>query len=410
VRYPHTEQPGWIEDETQIRDWVEYTVMSLKMDSSPGYPLRELASTNGELIDRFGFDTVVDMCISFVNVFMEWDGCGSVEDLLVAGLLPVFHMFVKVEPVDRERKLLEKFKPRLIWGDALPFQVLTRMLCSTQNNTEIRNWRSIPSKSGIGFTKEMCMDTLKSVQHLREPMSGDVSGFDFSWRGIDFRKEAVDRVMLVKNPSPLFAGSMIKLFWLFSWKGMVLSDGSMYLQTHPCVQPSGGYVTSSSNSRKSVRDSYMVQLPDWDSYVREALLRLEFSKTEVIGCIAQGDDRVESRANNAKERYAQLGQKLKFYERFSTHPEFCSMIYRENEFTPVNLAKNIYSFLGGAPTFERVYALASMYAGTPHHEQVFQIIWEALNSSGGGGEDTRVTSLSTTNNASAQEIQEGQCA
>jgi len=226
----------------------------------------------------------------------------------------------------------------LIFEVSLVDEMLDRIGCTLQNQTEIENNASIPSKVGTGFSQEKISEVREYVKSFGvAPDHNDMQGWDTSVQGWEFDLEAEHRALLAGvTPDSPFAIYLSNIFYLRSYKVLILSDGTVLEQTERFYQPSGAYCTSSSNSRMRVSSHVMIG-----------------GKS----CAAQGDDAVTDPVENSIEKYATLGHVCKANPAVEGF-EFCSHLYRNDGITySLNAAKMTYSLLGKGGTVEEKQAL-----------------------------------------------------
>jgi hypothetical protein len=212
-------------------------------------------------------------------------------------------------------------KLRLISNVSMVDEVVDRLLFGTQNNIEIANWDTLPSKPGIGFTDEMIkqihdevMERMKS-HHVAE---GDSSNWDWSVQGWELQAEADMRIKLYGlDPESLGARLIRNRIFCVSWSVFVMSNGRMFAQRMPGIMLSGWYNTSSSNSR---------------------IGRLTAVLAGALWSIHMGDDFLADFSVKFKEKFEALGHTLKLFKPIDPEAyEFCSTMYPSG--APVNIWK-----------------------------------------------------------------------
>nr|QOY47063.1 RNA-dependent RNA polymerase [Turnip yellows virus] len=256
------------------------------------------------------------------------------EELIRNGLCDPIRLFVKGEP--HKQAKLDEGRYRLIMSVSLVDQLVARVLFQNQNKREIALWRAIPSKPGFGLsTDEQVLDFVKGlarqvgttptevVANWKNYLTPtDCSGFDWSVADWMLHDDMIVRNRLTIDLNP--ATERLRSCWLrcISNSVLCLSDGTLLAQTHPGVQKSGSYNTSSSNSRIRVMAAF---------------------HTGAAWAMAMGDDALESNPADLAA-YKRLGFKVEV----SGQLEFCSHIFRAPDLAlPVNENKMIYKLIYG---------------------------------------------------------------
>lgn len=267
----------------------------------------------------------------------------SVFDLDPVGLIknnvcsPI-RLFIKDEPHNRSK--VERGKLRLISGVAVDDQVIDRMVYGVQNNREIASWETCPSKPGIGLHDEGLRSvSAQLVQMLAKGsvQSTDIKGWDWSVQKFELDDDAEARRRLAGAPRGSLFDFLLRVrAHCAANKVFCLPDGSLVAQTHPGVQPSGWYCTSSSNSRMRVM-------------ARVNALQLAGESTEdALRIMAMGDDAVEGEiGERALSWYEEMGHQIKERHVSSSLDgvEFCSHRFSSSRMAyPVNMWKTTFRF------------------------------------------------------------------
>lgn len=252
--------------------------------------------------------------------------------LVKGGYCDPIRLFVKQEP--HTRKKVEEGRFRLISSVSVVDQVVERLLFGPQNQLEITQWRSIPSKPGMGLSLAEQASSIwhdLAYKHQQHPAAeADISGFDWSvqdwelWADLEMRLELGG-----------IKGNLAKIctsrFYCFMNSVFQLSNGDLIAQGKPGLMKSGSYCTSSTNSR------------------------IRCLMAEIIGapwCIAMGDDSVEGFVPDARDKYRALGHLCKDYISCETsgsgalkRVNFCSHELTEKSFFLTTWPKTLYRFL-----------------------------------------------------------------
>nr|AHA91815.1 ORF2 [Cassava Polero-like virus] len=256
----------------------------------------------------------------------------SPEERVRQNLCDPIRVFIKNEP--HKQSKLDEGRYRLIMSVSLVDQLVARVLFQNQNKLEIKLWRSLPSKPGMGLsTDDQVLAFTESLAQLAgvSPdfllsnwrsvlIPTDCSGFDWSVADWMLEDEMEIRNRLTKDCNSLVR--KLRANWLSCIQRPVLSltDGTLLSQQIPGVQKSGSYNTSSSNSRIRV----MCALHAGASW-----------------CVAMGDDALESVDSDLSE-YKNLGLKVEASDKL----EFCSHVFSESGLAyPLNIGKTLYKLV-----------------------------------------------------------------
>lgn len=330
---------------------VVNAMAKLDPKSSPGYPYMRLGRTNGEVLGAHA-SLIEDLAVRRLVDLWESDfddlAALSAQELVDCGYCDPIRVFVKNELHGRLK--VAQGRMRLIMSVSVVDQIVERVLNGAQNGAEINAWESIPSKPGMGLGDEGLFTLEASFKSMKQPLSSDISGFDWSvsawWLDCDARARALltglGRDMHRKRA--LCLGRSL----------LVFSDGVVWAQTEDGVQKSGSYNTSSTNSR-----------------IRFMLAALVARRGGWTGdACAMGDDAVEdSPVDDLAPAYQQLGFRLK---EASRDIEFCA--YRFNlagGFEPVRWHKMLANLLWSKPrdataAAELLVALRHELRHSPH--------------------------------------------
>lgn len=254
------------------------------------------------------------------------------EELVRGGFCDPVRLFVKQEPHPMSK--VETGRLRLISSVSLIDQIVERMMFGIQNSLEIDNWKSCPSKPGMGLSLveqgKVVWDEVRFKHTLCPAAEADISGFDWSVQEWELMADVEMRVRL-GNFGPQLETAARNRFFCLSNSVFQLSDGTMISQGLPGLMKSGSYCTSSSNSRIRVLMAELIGSP-W--------------------CIAMGDDSVEGFVPEAREKYAALGHNCKDYVACSTESNgelesfnFCSHRFSRRAIWLESWAKSLFRFL-----------------------------------------------------------------
>lgn len=282
-------------------------LLSVKPDASPGIPYLERGKENALVIESSG-DLIIDIVIDRLDLLSKTllsDEDLSAVDLVQFGYCDVVRLFVKNEPHSRAK--LDEGRVRLIMSIGLVDQVMARILFSPQNHKEIEYWFRIPSKPGMGFTQNQTDELCKTVQEFGDGhVSFDVQGWDFSVQQWELDAEAESRILLASAEDTTFATVVRNYYFTYGRSVFALSDGSLFAQTIPGIVKSGGYTTSSSNSRILCRTANIIG---------------------VTKIMANGDDHVCVPTDDYVEKMLTHGHVVK-REKVNLDFNFCSHEYK----------------------------------------------------------------------------------
>nr|UHS71549.1 MAG: putative RNA-dependent RNA polymerase [Barnaviridae sp.] len=307
------------------------------MNSSPGVPYTSLGATNKVLFESPAnrgliFSAVVERLRRILSTDLDELMRMSSGEMVRAGLTDPIKVFVKSEP--HKVSKIRDGKLRIISNVSIVDQLIERVLCSKQNQAEIRRWCELPSKPGMGLHDEGLQELYMEVNdRMREHtvVGTDISGWDWLVKLWMLLSDARIRVQLYDTDENSALGHCLMFRgWAVANKVFCLSDGSLLEQTVPGIQASGSYNTSSTNSRM------------------RALLAF------IIGCIwviVMGDDGVEDYVPGARERYERMGFVVKDYEIFAPGSfEFCSTRFDGDwRGKPIQWLRTVYRYLSHSP-------------------------------------------------------------
>lgn len=312
-KYPHTMPAVGFEDghidEKLIRRRLSLMMDNvINLDAGPGVPYSLLAGDNKTLIANHE-KRVFDAVITRLHVLANCDltELKDPADLVRAGCTDPVRVFVKKEPHAKKKQLSKRW--RLISSVSIVDNLIERLLFSTQNKKEVQLWESIPSAPGIGLSLDEGLESLRTriMKYAQGDASqiaeSDIIGFDWSVQAWELKFDAEMRCQLM-GANALLRKLIHARVHCLSRSIYVTCSGRMIAQTHPGIQLSGSYNTSSSNSRIRVALAYLV------------------------GCtwaVAMGDDALEEyQEGDMSAKYAVLGHPIKMYTKCTDSFTFCS--------------------------------------------------------------------------------------
>jgi len=315
-------------DTDAITAHVYDAINRVSLSKTPGFPLRaQFASNEKALTEAHAAiaRTVVARLYQLATI-----DCSdkTPQQLVELGLADPVAVSVKQEPNPLRKS--ENGNWRTICQVSLVDQIVTRVMSHTQNDLEIKLWRTIPSKPGIGFSDEDAEYILRPVTPSLENgtlMVSDIKGWDTGVQEWELLGAADSRADTSVGRGTLYHRIMRNMAHVLARCVYVLSDGTLLAQTIYGGQVSGGYNTSSDNSKMRVKAAWWV------------------GATVVQ---AMGDDANEDLVDNAVEKYAVLGKTLREYTPCNGRLEFCSQVIEPGKIYPIDSSKSLYRLLNTA--------------------------------------------------------------
>lgn len=303
----------------------------VKVDASPGSPCAKTALRNDQLLDILG-ERFNDIVLDRIEAILDLGEKELLEltrrERMDLNLMDPVRVFVKNEP--HKISKIKEGRVRLIMSVSLVDKMIEMLISRHLCKLEIQNWRDIPSKPGIGFSEQDNRSVYEDVTFSPfEMMYADVSGWDMSVKDWMIRDEADVIVKLCDNPSPVWEHLLRMKAILESESIFQFSDGELVVTNFKGIVNSGKQRTSRGNS-----------------FIRVRLADLVGSRKT----LAAGDDTVESKAEDAYNKYASFGITLKEYEPVTDSFEFCSHKYTPTGAYALNAEKMVMNLLHQNPT------------------------------------------------------------
>jgi hypothetical protein len=329
VEYPKTKTPqGFRNNELNhevLRKRINWIIdREMPTKSKPGVPYTNLGSTNADILPENRV-MIQDLVLKRLQLLATSDiEQLSATELVQQGFVDPVRTFVKDEP--HSTRKIKQERHRLIFAVSAVDQIIERLLCSTQNKTEIANWMDCPSAPGLGLSDDQQLELLYDRIILLakgELAEADVTGWDWSVQEWELLHEAKMRSQLGSH-NDIVKKILHNRYLCVSRSVYAMPSGRLLVLKVPGVQLSGTYNTSSSNSRLRVLIAYLVGA--------------KFA-------IAMGDDSCEQFVEDATEKYAVLGHPLKMYERRTDQFEFCSQLFTDHGAWPVDGTKTLFKLL-----------------------------------------------------------------
>jgi hypothetical protein len=323
--------------------------------ATPGVPWVAFGASKGYAWKAHQ-DYIVDAVLERLKLLSEVDSnylkSLTPLQLVEAGFVDPVKVHVKNEPHKREK--LNTGRVRIISGVSLVDELVERLLCGLQNNTEICNWLTIPSKPGIGLTSdEQVAKFIDSIPP--NPASSDVKGYDWCLHEWLFELDLDCRIRLAQAAREGVFHRVLRNRYICLCRSLfVTSDGCCFEQLFPGIMKSGSYLTSSTNSR--IR------------YILALLVGAAWALT-------MGDDCLEDQVDDAHLKYQQLGIRIKEYKLNCN--EFCSHEFRDGVGVPLNFAKGLFRLVS---TFHhdldplKIHQFRSEYRHSPQLPDVEELL------------------------------------
>lgn len=297
----------------------------IKMDASPGVPFSAIFPTNKKFFEQ-SLEYIKHLVWSRIQLRLIHKDVIEPEQMVLLGLCDPVKVFVKQEPHSIDK--IKEGRFRLIMSVSIIDKLVEMVLIKDLKDLEINNWYRIPSKPGMGFTDDMVSIIYNKVMQMNNPVSTDVSGWDWSVQQWMLDADADIMVRLCNNPFQDWI-DLIKVTAKIEGSSVYcLSDSQLYTLSVPGNQNSGKLKTSMSNSRMRALMAFLVGSED---------------------VICMGDDDVEEFVDNAEQKYAELGIKVKMYSKIDNEFEFCSKIYTQNGCYPTKYGKTLMKLLHQEP-------------------------------------------------------------
>jgi hypothetical protein len=303
--------------------------------SSPGVPWVRLGKCNRDIIQGPNRETLVSALLARIRLHLGTElhyveGL-TASELVQQGFSDPVKTFIKNEP--HTLKKLRAGKLRLISNVSLVDSLVERILFRLQNRCEIRHWKDISSKPGMGLHDEGLKElwsTFSSAQSKYGSLAEtDVSGWDWSVKYWLMQDDMLCRAKLAgaRKGSAYYHLLMMRSLTV-SLKVFCLSSGKLVAQKKRGLQASGSYNTSAGNSRMRVLLAYCAL---------------------VLWIMVMGDDGVETSdpTSNTRALYELMGFPIKDYVicepgEFS----FCSTNFVGSwKGSPANAMKTVFRYL-----------------------------------------------------------------
>lgn len=355
---------------------------SVQGKSSPGYPWNVASSagysTNAQLLAAERL-TVKKHTVATILALLKLLDCEAddpeVDEArsLIAGFVKVF---IKKEP--HPMRKAKEGRWRIICSVSIISQLVERVFFAKQNYAEIGDWGNLPAKPGMGHTDEGLDVLTANIEDLHKRLGAlcppDARGFDMSCKGWMHRAEARLRARAYGYDPRGIVGQLFQLWFnILSEAVFVFSDGVTAQLSHPSIQFSGRYCTSSGNtwmrllmitlckhlnyhleraeslgylaqdvceaahpggSQENVRHDYVAIC--WQALGYLALEEWDCPKPTPVEGMAMGDDAIEAWRRYLCPIYEGMGFEMKSYSPIQPGDAvaFCSTVFQDGDLTP----------------------------------------------------------------------------
>lgn len=298
--YPRTRVPLFLEEygTEEFKDAFERAfqdaLREMESDKTPGAFWNQISKNNGDLIADHYDEVFTQVTHLFEQCLLEdFSQLDSHEMFKRTGVC--YKVFVKGEPHTVAK--LDEGRQRLVFASPIHMTILERMIFGPQNQADIDNWKTCPSKPGLTMNAEGAEALRENVLAFEAPLvSTDQKGWDWhvqEWTmlaDVEVRRELLDGSPAGRQRWHRVARNMNTLITL---KTVMFSDGHVICQEddHGGIWPSGSYRTSGTNSR-----------------MRVLVRRMACGDCKII---TMGDDGVEADIGFLQEQYLEIGYVLK---------------------------------------------------------------------------------------------------
>jgi len=237
------------------REYWQMLTETVKPSSTPGFPYVYLYPTNsGILKSPIALSEVVELAIA------RLERLGRMSPIYVREQLINDPLWAVRENLDDPTRFMVKKQPHPIrkmetqkWrgvnAASVVNQLMEKFLFHEQDNAEIHDWETYPSKPGVGLTD---LDGLKLsawVDSNGLNCSNDASGWDASLPEWLVMADAEMRIMLALDSPEWWRNAVRNVFLMSCHRLYMLNDGRVFRRKIPGSMASGRKVTAATNSR-----------------------------------------------------------------------------------------------------------------------------------------------------------------
>lgn len=356
ARYPRLPPPVGTERQGDV--WfsvsrVKKIIAESVGDSGAGLPCAPRGRNKGPARDNLG-DDLVRAALSRLYLLSTTPpdvlAKKTAKELVVEGYACPIRVFIKNElhPISK----LAEGRARLIFNQSFVQSIANQYMTTPQNKEEIRNAEDCPSVPGLDLDSDEAADNIFSrvFKGMKNPISSDVSGWDFSvskWM-LDLDAEARIRLAGVENDSP-FAWFARNKALCEARKICVSSHGVMF-ELPEGVVVTGSDDTASTNSR--IRNMVSILAGATNTF-------------------SMGDDNVTDHPNldEYKDKMLSMGFRLTDVKRCNRLEgvEFCSRYFFSERAVPLDssLCKGLKNLLNKPPNAEMMLMFKYQYRHSP---------------------------------------------
>lgn len=280
------------------------------------------------------YDIVNERLKRMLNEELPAAGPDTAYELWRRGFTDPVRVFVKKEPHTKAKMKQKRY--RLVSSVAIADEIIERLLFSEQNEAEIDNWRTCPSKPGLGLSLDQQVADLNAdVEHRLGPKlkKSDVSGWDWNFKDWLYDMDLLCRAELNSGPGKASWKKLAEArFTCLKYSLFITSSGKIYAQTKPGIMLSGSYITSSTNSRGRA--------------CLAVLFGAEWVMTMGDDCLEENEQSVQ----NLMQLYEKYGFRIRDVEECLVDYEFCSHLFTHGKAVPQNFWKGCYRLLSKDPS------------------------------------------------------------
>jgi len=314
----------WHSPSINLKEIIREVLPYVQNKASPGTPLSQFGSSNGEVMETLGLEAIVDMVYLRLIKFKLYTPeavreIGPVE-CVKQGLMDPVRVFVKNEPHSLKKRSTGRV--RLIHSVSLLDKIIELLLVRSEQKVQISNWKTIPSKPGISFEEDGRKAIYDKVISWKPfGYSSDMSHWDMSVTDWLMQDDMEITLLKCLNPTSLWEDFVRVKEALEEQAVYQFSDGELVIPHFRGITNSGKQKTSSSNSRMRV------------------LLAKHCGSEDVI---AAGDDSCEKSVFPPEiiiSNYEAYGFTVKQLTHVVSEFEFCSHVYKRDLLYSVNEEK-----------------------------------------------------------------------
>lgn len=335
-------------------------------DSTPGYPWSVLASDN-EALEATNGDFLwqeVERRMNFIVDNFDRIMVMSPVELVQSGAADPVKLFVKKEP--HSAKKVASGMSRIIASVSIAYQKHVKLISMRQNKMEIIEWKTCPSKPGMGLHDEglgALAGTALNMLEKGKILATDVSTWDWTVQDWELGMDAERRIKLAGIDDTHAVAKLLRAHaHIVANSVFVDADGNMFAQIIPGGQLSGDYNTSATNSAMRVMAT-MVARHRVDPLITQNHLK-------DLDICSMGDDTLELDYPGVPGVLEEIGHIVKDSNLHATLAglDFCSQTFLEDgTAAPSDPYKTFFRFLSHPPDDNQYPAYLAQLRWTFRH-------------------------------------------